>query len=236
MADFLPAGEVPLVGETSALLRFDGVDSAGISIEHAAFVVVFFDQGKPGSVHPQAGILVDKCLCIHAEKSRYFLDFILADSHVTRPFAAGGASLTLIPDIGLLHHTAFDSLRSRDTQPFSHNDSISPESIGSPDGTYGGVVTARKRIKGISSAHDVVARWGAGYSFFGTGCRFFSRNGGSPRRSGGRYGTWSCGDGCGITRCGGQRDCAWSSRCNGLVVSVDLSEEPLPLGARMPIV
>jgi len=60
LADLLPAGEVPLVRKTGALGGFDGLDAAGVTVEHDAFVVVAFGERESLAIGTQAGKTADE--------------------------------------------------------------------------------------------------------------------------------------------------------------------------------
>lgn len=94
VADFLPAGEVPLVGEAAALVRLDRVDAAGVAIEHDALVVFLFEERKALAVHAQAGVLIDEVTLAHAKVGGDGADLILLQAHVAGPLAACRAAVT----------------------------------------------------------------------------------------------------------------------------------------------
>ena len=105
-ADLAPAGEVPFVGEAGALFRFDGVDEAGVSLEHDALVVFLFHEREALAVGAEAGVAGDEGVLGHFEKSGDTRDFIVLEPDIAWPFAAGGAALADVADAGLEHGAA----------------------------------------------------------------------------------------------------------------------------------
>ena len=94
-ADFLEAGEVPEVGKIAALLRLDRLDSAIDSFQKNASAIRFFLQGQPAPVPAQPGELLDELVFAAPFERSQPGDFGVRQPHLSRPAAAGRATLTL---------------------------------------------------------------------------------------------------------------------------------------------
>ena len=60
MADIAPTGEVPSVGKSAALLRFDGLDAAVLAFEEDTGSVGLIDEGEAAAVGAEAGVGPDE--------------------------------------------------------------------------------------------------------------------------------------------------------------------------------
>ena len=61
-ADVAPAGEVPGVGKVTALLGFDGLDPAVLTLQEDAGAVGLIDEGKATAVGAEPGVALDKVI------------------------------------------------------------------------------------------------------------------------------------------------------------------------------
>lgn len=96
LANIPPAGEVPFVGKSAALLGFHGLDCTVASIEEGAFTVGFVEQGETTTAGLQAGMFIDKFLFTESEKGRDLSDVVVGELYLARPLAAICAALALI--------------------------------------------------------------------------------------------------------------------------------------------
>ena len=96
VADFSPSGEVPGVGKTAALLRFDRLDFAVPSLEEDARPAGLIDEGETAAVGAKAGVGSDELGFLHFQEGGDGGDLLLRDFHVSRPAAAVGATFTEI--------------------------------------------------------------------------------------------------------------------------------------------
>ena len=99
MAGLAPTGEIPTIGETGALVRLDRINPAGIAIEHDALVSGLLDERKPLPVAAQTGVSIDELLDCQVEIRGDVNDFMCLQSHIPRPFAAGGTALANIENL-----------------------------------------------------------------------------------------------------------------------------------------
>ena len=60
LADIAPTGEVPSVGKSAALLRFDGLDAAVLAFEEDTGSVGLIDEGEAAAVGAEAGVGPDE--------------------------------------------------------------------------------------------------------------------------------------------------------------------------------
>ena len=68
MADIAPTGEVPSVGKSAALLRFDGLDAAVLAFEEDTGSVGLIDEGEATAVGAEAGVGPDELGFFHFEE------------------------------------------------------------------------------------------------------------------------------------------------------------------------
>ena len=61
-ADVAPTGEVPGVGEVTALLWFDRLDSAVLTVEKDAGAVGLVDEGKAATIGAEPGVALNKII------------------------------------------------------------------------------------------------------------------------------------------------------------------------------
>jgi len=92
-ADVAPAGEVPGVGEVAALLGFDRLDPAVLTVQKDAGAVRLIDQGQAAAVGTQTGVLLNEIGLLQSEVTRNGGDLFFGHLHVARPTAAVGAAL-----------------------------------------------------------------------------------------------------------------------------------------------
>jgi len=92
LADIAPAREVPGVGKAAALVGFDGLDLAILTVEEDAGSVGLIDKGEATAVGAEAGILFDEEVLLYFEERGDGADFGIADFDVARPATAVGAT------------------------------------------------------------------------------------------------------------------------------------------------
>ena len=92
MADIAPAREVPGVGKATALVGFDGLDLAILTLEKDAGAVGLIDEGEATAVGAEAGIFFDEEVLLHFKERGDGADLGIADFDIARPAAAVGAS------------------------------------------------------------------------------------------------------------------------------------------------
>ena len=63
-ADVAPTGEVPGVGKIAALLGFDRLDLAVLSLEENAGAVGLVDKGKAATIGAEPGVALDKVILL----------------------------------------------------------------------------------------------------------------------------------------------------------------------------
>ena len=68
LADFAPTGEVPSVGKSAALLRFDGLDAAVLAFEEDTGSVGLIDEGEATAVGAEAGVGADEIGFFHFQE------------------------------------------------------------------------------------------------------------------------------------------------------------------------
>ena len=68
MADIAPAREVPGVGKATALVGFDGLDLAILTVEEDTGAVGLIDEGEAAAVGAEAGIFPDELGLLHFQK------------------------------------------------------------------------------------------------------------------------------------------------------------------------
>ena len=92
LADIAPAWEVPGVGKATALVGFDGLDLAILTVEEDTGAVGLIDEGEAAAVGAEAGIFLDEEVLFHFEERGDGADFGIADFDIARPAAAVGAA------------------------------------------------------------------------------------------------------------------------------------------------
>ncbi len=92
LADIAPAREVPGVGKATALVGFDGLDLAILTVEEDAGAVGLVDEGEATAVGAEAGIFFDEEVLLHFKERGDGADLGIADFDIARPATAVGAS------------------------------------------------------------------------------------------------------------------------------------------------
>ncbi len=98
MADLFESRKVPTVWKIPASLRFDGLNRAIIAVEKNTRAVRLFLQYEPATVVAQPGELLDEVVFAHVLQRRKPADLGIRHKHLSRPAAAGGATLTFVED------------------------------------------------------------------------------------------------------------------------------------------
>jgi len=98
VAGFFEAGKVPEVWKVPALLRLHGLDGTIITVEENTLAIWFFLQGQPTAIVTQPQELLDEIMFTQVPKRREPADFGIRHTHLSRPAAAGGATLTCVED------------------------------------------------------------------------------------------------------------------------------------------
>ena len=93
-ADLFKAGEIPEIWEIPALLWFDRLHRAIVSRQKNALAVWVFLQGQSLAVMTQPREMLDEFIFGEALEGGEPGDFRLGQAHLSRPAAAGGATLT----------------------------------------------------------------------------------------------------------------------------------------------
>jgi hypothetical protein len=101
VADVAPAGEVPFVGEASALTWLYWVDATGVAFEHDTFVVGFLDERETLPIGAESRVLLQKRLLGDAKKIGHAWNVFVFEAHIAGPFAAGGAALADVKVMGI---------------------------------------------------------------------------------------------------------------------------------------
>ena len=94
VADFFVAGKVPKIWKIAALLRFHRLHRAIFTLKKNALAVGFFHQRQTAAVVAQSRELLDETVFAHALERGQLGDFLIRQTHLSRPAAAGGAMLT----------------------------------------------------------------------------------------------------------------------------------------------
>lgn len=92
LADIAPAREVPGVGKATALVGFDGLNLAILTVEKDAGAIGLIDEGKATAVGTEAGIFFDEEVLLHLKERGDGADFGIADFNIARPATAVGAT------------------------------------------------------------------------------------------------------------------------------------------------
>jgi hypothetical protein len=97
-AGFFEAGEIPEVGEITALLRFDGLDGTVLAFEKDAGAAGLFHEREAVAIFAQAGVTLDEIVFGQAEVPGHAGDLFVRKPDLARPAAAGGATLAFVED------------------------------------------------------------------------------------------------------------------------------------------
>ena len=95
-AGLLKAGKIPQIRKIAALLRLDGLHGAVIAVQKNATAVLLFLQGQSATIPAQSRELLDEVSLAHTLKRGEPRDFLIRQAHLTRPAAAGRATLAFI--------------------------------------------------------------------------------------------------------------------------------------------
>ena len=93
-----PAGKVPGIREAFALVRLDGLDGAVIALQEDAGAAHGIGQGETVAIRAEAGVALDEVPFAHIKESRDRRNIGVTEVDETRPAAAIGTALALIPD------------------------------------------------------------------------------------------------------------------------------------------
>jgi len=93
-ADLFRPGKIPKIGEILALPGLDRLHRAIISVQKNAFVIGFFLQRQPLAILPQPSETLDEFVFAEALEGGQPRDFRVGQTHLSRPAAAGRATLT----------------------------------------------------------------------------------------------------------------------------------------------
>jgi len=92
LADIAPAREVPGVGKATALVGFNGLNLAILTVEKDAGAVGLIDKGEATAVGAEAGIFFDEEVLFYFDEGGDGADLDITDFDIARPAAAVGAS------------------------------------------------------------------------------------------------------------------------------------------------
>jgi hypothetical protein len=106
LAEFLPSGKIPGIGESPALLRFDVIDEADVALEHDALVVLPIDEREAGPVLTEARVGLGELQQRQAKKLGDPFGLTVLEADVTRPLAAGRATLANVVDVRVAAHVS----------------------------------------------------------------------------------------------------------------------------------
>ena len=95
-AALLKAGKIPQIRKIAALLRLDGLHGAVIGVQKNATAVRLFLQGQTATIPAQPSELLDEVGLAHAIERGEPRNFLIRQAHLTRPAAAGRATLAFI--------------------------------------------------------------------------------------------------------------------------------------------
>lgn len=90
--------EVPQVRKIAALLRLHRLDRTIVAVEKNAFAARLLLQRQTGAVRSQPRELLDELELAHPPERRQPRDFRVAQPHLSRPPATGGAALAFVED------------------------------------------------------------------------------------------------------------------------------------------
>ena len=91
---FFKAGKIPEVRKLTTLPGLHGLHGAIVTFKKDAAAVRFFLQSQPATIPSQPRELLDEIGFAHALESGEPGNFPLRQAHLSRPAAAGGATLT----------------------------------------------------------------------------------------------------------------------------------------------
>ena len=95
-AGLLKAGKIPQIRKIAALLRLDGLHGAVIAVQKNATAVLLFLQGQSATIPAQPSELLDEVSLVHALECGEPRGFLIRQAHLTRPAAAGRATLAFV--------------------------------------------------------------------------------------------------------------------------------------------
>ncbi len=87
------SGKIPAVGKIPALLGFDRLDGAIVAVQKNAFVVGLVLQGQAGAIASQPRESLNEFILAQALESGQPRDFTFLQPDLSRPAAAGRATL-----------------------------------------------------------------------------------------------------------------------------------------------
>jgi hypothetical protein len=96
VAGLLEAGKIPEVRKIAALLRLHGLHGAIFAFQKNAAAIRFFLQRQSAAIPAQPRELLDEIRFAQALERSEPGDFLIRQTHLPRPAAAGGAALTLV--------------------------------------------------------------------------------------------------------------------------------------------
>jgi hypothetical protein len=96
VANFLEVGNIPEVRKIAALLRLDVLNGAIVAFQKNAAAVRFFLQRQSAAIPSHPGELLDEIGFADALDCGEPGNFFIRQTHLSRPAAAGRATLTLI--------------------------------------------------------------------------------------------------------------------------------------------
>ena len=96
VTDFFKSGEVPEVGKIAALLRLDRLHGAIVALEKYTGAIRLVLQHEPLSIGSQLEKSLDEFELGDALERHEPGDLFLSQPHLSRPPAAGGATLAFI--------------------------------------------------------------------------------------------------------------------------------------------
>jgi len=97
-AGLFKAGETPKIWEIPALLRLGRLHGAIVTLQKNAFAIWLFLQGQSLPVMAEAGETLDEIVFAETLADGEPGDFFVGQAHLSRPAAAGGATLTFVED------------------------------------------------------------------------------------------------------------------------------------------
>ena len=95
-AALLKAGKIPEIRKIAALLRLDGLHGTVIAVQKNAAAVGLFLQGQSATIPAQPRELLDEIGFAQAPERGESGDFRLRQTHLSRPAAAGRATLAFV--------------------------------------------------------------------------------------------------------------------------------------------
>lgn len=108
----LKSRKIPQVWKIAALLRLDCIHNAIVALQKNTFACWLILQGQSASIRRQTRVLLHEVKFREAQKRRQARDLRLGQSHLPRPTAARGATITLIENRHFSrHYTALPANR-----------------------------------------------------------------------------------------------------------------------------